>query len=160
LFLSKGIPERNLSRLLSERTRISPLEIKTEGEAMNSTPNFNTTRWENVKNRVEYLKRELLVGDGAEWALALCEELDRMDERIDAFHHPAPKAEPTPSRPGQKWCPHIVPFCGDWRGIDDAINGAMCNHWIFCPVCGTRRPDTFLHSKAGCGNQSKRKVTP
>jgi hypothetical protein len=53
--------------------------------------NYMTTRWLNLQSRVNHLKSELLVGEGAEWAKALCEELDRMDERIDSLTHPEPQ---------------------------------------------------------------------
>ena len=49
-----------------------------------------TTRWENVKNRANYLLKNSSVKswEGCAWraiGMALCEELDRMQERIDAL---------------------------------------------------------------------------
>uniref|UniRef100_A0A6H1Z8B0 Uncharacterized protein n=1 Tax=viral metagenome TaxID=1070528 RepID=A0A6H1Z8B0_9ZZZZ len=43
-----------------------------------------TTLWNNIKGRVQYLKKHtVLMGEGAEWALAICEELERLDHRIE-----------------------------------------------------------------------------
>lgn len=43
---------------------------------------YQTTTWENVKNRAQYLKNELLHGEGAEWAKAICEEIDLLKIEI------------------------------------------------------------------------------
>jgi hypothetical protein len=45
---------------------------------------YRTTLWENIKGRVQYLKKnKALLGDGVEWAKAIVEELERIEERLD-----------------------------------------------------------------------------
>lgn len=44
---------------------------------------YKTTRWNNVKARAQYLMEHgTLYGEGVELGIALCEEIDRLEERI------------------------------------------------------------------------------
>jgi hypothetical protein len=49
-----------------------------------------TTLWENVKNRATFLRQnDAMVAPGAEFAIALCEELERMEARLRALEQGA-----------------------------------------------------------------------
>ena len=53
----------------------------------------NTTLWNNIKNRVQYLREnEMLMGEGAEWAKAICEEIERIDIRLQNIEYEFRKA--------------------------------------------------------------------
>jgi len=54
---------------------------------------YRTTLWNNIKGRVQYLKKhECLIGDGAELGMAICEELDRIYARIEKLEKKSRKS--------------------------------------------------------------------
>jgi hypothetical protein len=60
---------------------------------------FLTTRWENIKNRVQYLKKnKILYGESAELGVAICEELDRFEKRISMLEKDNPQKPPAKHR--------------------------------------------------------------
>ena len=72
---------------LEKKQNISNPIIENEGEII-MVQQHQTTRWENVKNRVQWLKEHgTLYGEGAELAMALCEEMDELQKRIEKLEN-------------------------------------------------------------------------